>query len=78
VTWRVDRSLATASVDCPPYGSGIDPPPISGQPGPGLPGIAPLSFELPADGGAQAVTGGVVLDGDGFYNDGVLTVTRVR
>jgi hypothetical protein len=79
VTWRTDPSilLATASVDCPPSGD-IDPPPISGQPGPGLPGITPLSFELPLEGGSQAVTGGVVHEGDGWYNDGVLTVTRVR
>lgn len=77
VTWNVDRSIATASVDCPPDGS-IDPPPISGQPGPGLVGAGPPSFELPAAGGSQAISGGVQTDGEGFFNDGVLTVTRVR
>ena len=77
VTWNVDRSIATASVDCPPDGS-VDPPPISGQPGRGLVGAGPPSFELPAAGGSQVISGGVQTDGEGFFNDGVLTVTRVR
>ncbi len=78
VRWRYDRALATASVDCPPSGESFDPPPIPGQPGPGLVGIAPTAFELPAEGGSQPVTGGVQTGGDGFFNDGVLTVRRVR
>jgi hypothetical protein len=78
VRWRYDRGLATASVDCPSTGGEFDPPPIPGQPGPGLVGIAPSEFELPAEGGSQPVTGGVQTGGDGFFNDGVLTVTRVK
>lgn len=78
VTWSHDRAVATASVDCPSTGGEFDPPPVPGQPGPGLPGIAPASFELPADGGSQKVSGGVQARGEGFYNDGVLTVTRVK
>lgn len=77
VTWSHDRAVATASVDCPSTG-GFDPPPVPGQPGPGLPGIAPASFELPAGGGSQKVSGGVQTGGEGFFNDGVLTVTRVK
>jgi hypothetical protein len=33
---------------------------------------------LPAEVGSQPVTGSVRLGGDGFFDDGVLTVTRVR
>ena len=77
VKWHLDLGIATASVDCPPDGE-FDPPPIAGQPGPGLVGAGPMEFELPAAGGSQAITGGVQLDGEGFFNDGVLTVTRVR
>ncbi|MDW5595428.1 hypothetical protein VSS74_13850 [Conexibacter stalactiti] len=77
VTWSYDRAIATASVDCPSTGS-FDPPPVPGQPGPGLPGIGPMSFELPLEGGSQVVTGGVQDSGEGFFNDGVLTVARVR
>ncbi len=49
IGWRYDRALATASVDCPPSGESFDPPPIPGQPGPGLVGIASNAFELPAE-----------------------------
>ncbi len=77
VQWHVDRSIATASVDCPPSGE-FDPPPIPGLPGPGLPGAGAPSFELPAAGGSPALTGGVQDGGEGFFNDGVLTVTRIR
>jgi hypothetical protein len=77
VRWHVDLGIATASVDCPPDGE-LDPPPIPGQAGPGLVGATPMSFQLPATGGSQAITGGVQDGGEGFFNDGVLTVTRVR
>jgi hypothetical protein len=79
VTWTTDAGggMATASVDCPPDG-GYDPPPIPGQAGPALVGAGPTSFELPAEGGSQPITGGVQDGGDGFFNDGVLTVTRTR
>jgi hypothetical protein len=78
VTWNVDLSIATASVDWPPTGSEFVPPPVAGQPGPGLVGATPMRFELPPTGGSVPVTGGVQLDGEGFFNDGTITVTRVR
>lgn len=78
VGWRYDRAIATASVDCPPTGESYDPPPVPGQPGPGLVGIAPTAFELPPGGGTQKVGGGVQDGGEGFFNDGVLAVTRVK
>jgi hypothetical protein len=82
VTWTTDAGggMATASVDCPPQDGDppYDPPPIPGQPGPSLVGAGPTSFELPAEGGSQPITGGVQSGGQGFFNDGVLTVTRTR
>jgi hypothetical protein len=81
VTWTTDAGggMATASVDCPPEGDPpYDPPPIPGQAGPALVGAGPTSFELPAEGGSQPITGGVQEGGDGFFNDGVLTVVRTR
>ena len=79
VTWTVDAggSMSTASVDCPPSDE-YDPPPIPGQPGPALAGAGPTTFELPAEGGSQPITGGFQDGGSGFFNDGVLTVTRTR
>jgi hypothetical protein len=69
--------MATASVDCPPQGDPpYDPPPIPGQPGPSLVGFGPMAFELPAEGGSQPLGGGVELGGDGFFNDGTLSVVR--
>jgi len=77
VTWSTDAAggTATASVDCPSDGI-YDPPPIPGMPGPSLVGITPLSFDLPPAGGSQPVGGGVQDGGDGFFNEGVLTVAR--
>jgi hypothetical protein len=79
VTWTTDAGggMSTASVDCPPDGEN-DPPPIPGQPGPALAGAGPMSFELPAEGGSQPITGGFQDGGHGFFNDGVLTVVRTR
>ena len=79
VTWTTDSGggMATASVDCPPHDE-YDPPPIPGQAGTALVGAGPASFELPAEGGSRAITGGVQDGGDGFFNDGVLTVVRTR
>jgi hypothetical protein len=79
VEWSVDSGggMATASVDCPPEGDPpYDPPPIPGQPGPSLVGIAPMAFELSADGGSQPLGGGVQSGSDGFFNDGALSVVR--
>jgi hypothetical protein len=38
-------------------------------------GMTPRSFELPATGGTQALSGSVTDGGDGFFTDGTLTVT---
>jgi len=77
VTWTTDAGggMATASVDCP---GDPDPPPIPGQAGTALVGVGPTSFDLPPEGGSQPITGGVQSDGEGFFNDGVLTVVRTR
>jgi hypothetical protein len=79
VTWSTDAAggMATASVDCPPEGDPpSDPPPIPGQAGVALIGVVPMTFELPAEGGSQPITGGFSDGGDGFFNDGILTVVR--
>jgi hypothetical protein len=68
----LDFSSATAvlfTVMCP------ESPPIHGEPGPRPVGLAPLSFELPAGGGVQALGGSVADGGDGFFTNGTLTVT---
>ena len=46
-----------------------------GLPGPSVLAMTPLTFTVPAAGGAQAL-GGTILDGgDGFTTNGTLTVT---
>lgn len=81
VEWATDAGggMATASIDCPPQGDPpYDPPPIPGQPGPSLVGIGPMAFDLPPEGGSQRLSGGVESGGDGFFNDGTLSVVRTR
>jgi hypothetical protein len=81
VTWSTDQGagMSSATVDCPPEGEPpTDPPPIPGQPGPALLGIAPMQFELPPEGGSQALSGGVQDGGNGWFNDGAFTVVRTR
>jgi hypothetical protein len=75
VSWSTDAAggMSSASVDCP---GDPDPPPIPGQPGPALVGIGPMSFDLPPEGGSQPLAGGVESGGEGFFNNGTLTVTR--
>jgi hypothetical protein len=78
VTWSADPS-SSASVDCPPDTSDppYDPPPIPGMPGPSLLGATPTTFELPANGGLQVISGGVDAGGgDGFVDSGSLLVSR--
>ena len=78
VTWSADPSTS-ASIDCPPDDSDPphDPPPIPGMVGPSLLGATPATYELPADGGVQAIAGGVDGgDGDGFFPSGTLVVSR--
>jgi hypothetical protein len=82
VVWTTDATggMATATLDCPPMSGDppYDPPPIPGQPGPSLAGIGPMAFDLPPEGGSQVVSGGVNSGGDGFFNDGTLSVVRTR
>lgn len=69
---QLDFSSETAvsfTVLCP------EAPPIHGQPGPRPVGLQPLSFELPAGGGVQPLSGSVAQGTDGFFSDGTLTVT---
>jgi hypothetical protein len=78
VTWSADPS-SSASVDCPPDDSDppYDPPPVPGMPGPSLLGVAPTTFELPANGGNQVIGGGIDGGGgDGFFDSGSLLVSR--
>ena len=78
VTWSADPSTS-ASIDCPPDDSDPphDPPPIPGMVGPSLLGATPATYELPADGGVQAIAGGVDGGGgDGFFPSGTLHVSR--
>lgn len=71
VAWDGSATLqATASVLCP------DAPPIPGQVGPSLIAPSPLDFELPVDGGQQAVGGGFVSGGDGWIHSGMITIRR--
>jgi hypothetical protein len=50
---------------------------IPGQAGVSPVGMAPRSFELPAGGGVQLLSGSVAFEGDGFFTNGMLTVTPV-
>jgi hypothetical protein len=38
-------------------------------------GMTPRSFELPAGGGTQALSGSIALGADGFFTNGTVTVT---
>ena len=71
VSWGGSTSLqATAGVLCP------DAPPIPGQAGPSLIAPSPIDFELPVNGGRQAVGGGFVSAGDGWIHPGTITIKR--
>jgi hypothetical protein len=50
---------------------------VAGQAGTTPLGMAPRTFELPADGGTQALAGSLTLGADGFFTDGTLTVAPV-
>jgi hypothetical protein len=79
VTWSDDgNDSTTASVDCPPSGPGDpDPPPIPGQAGTALINTGPGTFSLPYTGGITPISGGVQDGGDGFFNDGTITVKPI-
>lgn len=79
MTWSADPSTS-ASIDCPPDGDPPhDPPPIPGMTGPSLLGVSPTTFQLPANGGSQAIGGGIDGGGgDGFFDSGTLLVSRTE
>jgi hypothetical protein len=71
---RVDLDFSSETVVlytllCP------DAPPIHGEPGPRPVALSPRSFELPAGGGVQPLSGSLTLGSDGFFTNGTLTVT---
>ena len=71
VSWAGSATLdAKASVLCP------ETSPIAGQVGPSLLAPSPIAFELPVDGGQQAVAGGFTAGGDGLVHSGTITITR--
>lgn len=73
VTWEGSATLdAKAAVQCP------DSAPIGGQPGPSLIAPSPMEFDLPIDGGTQAVDGGFTDGGDGWVHSGQITIERQR
>lgn len=65
------ETLVTWTVNCPPGAA------IPGQAGVSPVGMTPRSFDLPAEGGTQPLSGSVAFDGDGFFTNGTLTVTPV-
>jgi hypothetical protein len=79
VTWSRDgNDTTTASVDCPPSGpDDPDPPPIPGQAGTSLVNTGPETFTLNYTGGTMLISGIVQDGGDGFFNDGTLTVKPI-
>jgi hypothetical protein len=64
-------TLVTWTVNCPPGAS------IPGQAGVSPMGMTPRSFDLPAGGGTQPLSGSIQDGGDGFFTNGTLTVTPV-
>jgi hypothetical protein len=77
VTWSAFPETS-ASIDCPPDNSDppYDPPPVPGMTGPSLLGVTPTTFELPASGGLQAISGGIDAGGgDGMFDSGSLLVS---
>ena len=77
VTWSAFPETS-ASIDCPPDDSDppYDPPPVPGMVGPSLLGVTPTTFELPASGGLQPISGGIDAGGgDGMFDSGSLLVS---
>jgi hypothetical protein len=65
------ETLVTWTVNCEGGAS------IPGQAGVSPVGMTPRSFDLPAGGGVQPLSGSVQDGGDGFFTNGTLTVTPV-
>jgi hypothetical protein len=65
------ETLVTWTVNCEGGAS------IPGQAGVSPVGMTPRSFDLPAGGGTQPLSGSVQDGGDGFFTNGTLTVTPI-
>lgn len=90
--WRIDiasQPNGTISVTWQPQGdtyvTGIATCTVGGvttsvgnQPGPRLQDPTPLTFTLPATGGAQAIAGGLDVGGSGWFHRGSLTLRRLE
>jgi len=73
VTWDGSATLdAKATVQCP------DSPPTTGMVGPSLLGPSPMAFDLPVDGGQQAVDGGFTSADGGWIHSGLITIEHKR
>ena len=69
-TWA-DGDIVTGTVTCPlPR-----PVPVQGQPGESILNTGPTAFDLPPGGGTQTLSGGFEALGQGWFNNGTLTVT---
>jgi hypothetical protein len=77
VTWDPEASggppTGTATITCPT----MPPVPVPDFPGPRLVNPDPRTFELPVDGGRQAIAGGIQGGGQGWAHSGTITVTRI-
>jgi hypothetical protein len=66
-----DIAKLTQTCELPPS----SPPPIPGLPGVEINQLGPASFNLPAEGGTQQLSGGVGSAAGGFFNTGTLKIT---
>ena len=77
VTWDPEASggppRGTATITCP----GIPPVPVPGTAGPILVAPAPMTFELPVEGGQRTIAGGIQGGSQGWAHSGTITVTRI-
>lgn len=76
VTWNPEAGgvpTGTATVTCPT----MPPVPVPGFPGPSLVNPSPVTFELPIDGGEQAIAGGIQSGAQGWTHSGTITIRRI-
>jgi hypothetical protein len=69
VTWTPSQALGPLTISCPwgpPFTGGTRIEPFLGT--------APTTFTLPPDGGTQALTGTLALQGGGWHNEGTVVV----
>lgn len=77
VTWDPEASgvppRGTATITCP----GTPPVSVPGTAGPVLITPAPMTFDLPIEGGQQTIAGGLQSGAQGWAHSGTITVTRI-